>query len=287
MNLQALTMLAILVAGCAAPAPLAGEGLGSLDPGNRSGGLGQVLFVVVDDAVRPIAGAVVQVGELTSRSDETGTATMVLPEGSHAWQAVADGHDDAQGVVAVTAAKQTVRVTMAQLPADWVAPQQSVHRTMVACAVNVLVPFGHACALLDDDPEGQWQFTISPDVAARSQWRIEYAADRPANYAIRIVTPSTGAAGVGGQTIGELLLNATDVGEIILEHGQVGPGGDVPLDVVAGAKIIIFVRGDVASPAPLQGTPAGHGIGARLDHQGQLFLQQWDPRGPWPARLTR
>lgn len=271
--------LALLLAGCA-------ENVEPAEPLAIFNEAGDVLvrqdFVIVDHAVRPLDATLHIDGQNISTTDGAGTVHLVA--GTYAWEANAAGYLPASGTV--TASDEVLGIVLAPLPPDWLAVREHAWNTFIACSVNVLVPFGHACALLDsNEAEGNWTFTIEPDEERRSQWRITYVADQAGNYVVEVVTASSGVAGAGGETIAILALENEQAGTWLLEDGETGPDGTAPLDVEAGAKLVVWVRGDVAGPEELDGTTAGYGIGARIDHEGQLFLQQWDPRGPTPAAI--
>ncbi len=278
--------VAVLASGCAAPSeptPEPASVHAAALPAHD--GAVPVQLRVFDPALRPVADALVHVQDDEVRTDADGLAVLSLPPGRYAALVDKGGYRPLETTLDVTQdPAPAVSLVLEPLPPDALNPRALAFRTHVACSLNVLVPFGHACALVDpSEAEGNWQFTMEPDDARRSTWRITYVAPEPGNYIVRVVTPESGAAGVGGTPIAELRINGTDVGELLLTHGTVGPFGQSPLDVTAGAKLVVFVQGTVASPEPLQDTPAGHGVGAQLDHRGDLIVQQWDPRGRVPG----
>lgn len=240
-------------------------------------------FLVTDAALHPLAGIAVTIGNASAATDARGLAQAALMPGTHAVRVAGAGYLPVESLVAVPG--PLLRVSLDALPPDVQMPVEQRFRTFVPCSLNLLLPFGHACALLNPgDAEGQWIFTLPGDIPQRSQWRVTYVAPETGHYEVRVVTPDSGAAGAGGNVIGVLRLNATERGELVLAHGVPGPQGAVSLDVTQGAKLVVFVHGSIASPAPLQGSPAGYGIGAELNHKGDLFVQQWDPRaGDLPA----
>jgi hypothetical protein len=280
MPLVALTLAAVLSGCVAEPATLPV----SATPSAPS--LHAQDILVTDLSLRPLPDAAVVVdGQAPVLTNEQWMVRLMLPEGHHVLDVAQPGFEPATTSVHVPG--PLVRVGLAAQAPDVQEPVALHYRTFVACSLNVLLPMGHACGLVDSgDAEGQWMFTLPPDVPERSHWRISYFAPEAGNYDVRIVTPDSGTAGTGGETIAVLSLQQADHGDLVLRHGSPGPGGTVPLDVMVGAKLVVFVRGSVASPEALQGTPAGYGIGAELNHEGDLFVQMWDPRGAEPPAMA-
>ncbi|MGB1697203.1 MAG: carboxypeptidase-like regulatory domain-containing protein [Thermoplasmatota archaeon] len=135
---------AILLAGCATPAPE--PAVGSDEPAD---GTGAISGLLIDDRFRPLAGALVKLNELQleTRTDENGEFGFTnLPPGDYTLNATAPGHETKTLQATVTAGE----TTQAQIPASRTfstGGQVSVHQFTLftecqANAVAVDVPCG-------------------------------------------------------------------------------------------------------------------------------------------------